>query len=385
MLPWLARMRAAAPVHYEERTGQWHVFTHAESLRVLADVNTFSSDFSEMVPPKAELVPFAKSNFVGMDPPRHHELRRLVMQAFTRRAVDRLEPRVTAITTELLDRAAGSARLDLVADLAYPLPVIVIAELIGIPTSDLPTFRQWAEVLLSTASGGAGYASDAKVVDNAGPALAEMAAYLREHVRYRQSHPGEDLTSNLIAAEVDGERLDSDEIVGVAALLLIAGHITTTAALSTAVVILDGHRDTMAELRSAPQLLPPAVEEVLRYGSPFTQTYRRARHEAEVGGRSIGAGQVITVWLASANRDESVFTNPDEVDIRRAPNPHLSFGHGVHFCLGAPLARMELRVALRILLDRYPAMAVVHDEAEGAYPIVGAVTPRRLMVDVAGG
>ncbi|CAL9427239.1 Putative cytochrome P450 YjiB [Actinosynnema sp. ALI-1.44] len=382
MLEWLRRMRAAGPVHFDERGRQWHVVGHAAAQRVLGDAAAFSSDFSGLMPATPELAPFAKSNFVGMDAPRHPLLRGLVARAFTRRSVEALEPRIAEITDELLAGVGDADRFDLVADLAHPLPVVVVAELLGVPTADRPTFRRWADALLSTAGAGVGYAADVKVVEHAGPALVEMADYLREHARRRRTRPTDDLIGRLVAVEVDGRRLDEDEVVGVAALLLIAGHITTTAALTSAVLALDADPGAADALRADPGLLAPAVEEVLRFGSPFTQTYRRVTRPTELCGRTLAAGELVTVWLASANRDEERFADAGVFAPGRDPNPHLSFGHGPHFCLGAPLARLELRVVLRTLLDRFAVIAVVRDADTADLPPVGAVAPRRLPVAV---
>ena len=273
-----------------------------------------------------------------------------------------LEPRIAELTTELLDQAGE--RFDLIDALAYPLPVIVIAELLGIPTSDQALFRTWADVLLSQevdpdqALGEAGERAVAAVA----PTMREMNAYFLDHIRSRRADPGSDLTSKLVQAEVDGERLADEEIVGFVGLLLIAGHITTTATLGNSVVSFQDNPDAAAEVRADPTLLPAAIEEVLRVRTPFPRLARLTKVDTEVGGVPIPAGQIVLPWLAAANRDERVFAEPDRFDIHRRPNPHLTFGHGIHFCLGAPLARLEARVALRLLLERYRDIEVAGDE-----------------------
>ena len=194
------------------------------------------------------------------------------------------------------------------------------------------------------------------------PTMREMNAYFLDYIRSRRADPGTDLTSRLVRAEVDGERLADEEIIGFVGLLLLAGHITTTATLGNSVVCFDEHPDAVAEIRADPTLLPAAIEEVLRLRTPFPRVGRLTRVDTEVGGVPIPAGQILLPWLAAANRDERVFADPDRFDIHRVPNPHLTFGHGIHFCLGAPLARLEARVALRLLLERFRDIEVAPGE-----------------------
>jgi cytochrome P450 len=194
------------------------------------------------------------------------------------------------------------------------------------------------------------------------PTMREMNAYFLDHIRARRASPGNDLTSKLVQADVDGERLADEEIIGFVGLLLIAGHITTTATLGNSVVSFQDNPDAVAEVRADPTLLPAAIEEVLRVRTPFPRLGRITTVDTEVGGVRIPAGQVVVPWLTAANRDGRVFSDPDRFDIHRTPNPHLTFGHGIHFCLGAPLARLEARVALRMLLERYRDMEVAGGE-----------------------
>jgi cytochrome P450 len=316
-----------------------------------------------------------------MDPPQHRKLRALVSQAFTPRVVAGLEPRITALTAELLDRTGE--RFDLIDALAYPLPVIVIAELLGIPSADQPLFRTWADVLLSQEidrDQALGEASE-RAVTAVAPTMREMNVYFLDHIRARRKSPSTDLTSKLVEAEVDGQRLADEEIVGFVGLLLIAGHITTTATLGNSVVCLHENPGAAAEVRADPALLPAAIEEVLRVRPPFPRVGRLTKVDTEVGGVALPAGQVVMPWLTAANRDERVFPEPHRFDIHRRPNPHLTFGHGIHFCLGAPLARLEARVALRLLLERYRDIEVAHDEVEQRNPFT-MVAVTRLPVHV---
>jgi cytochrome P450 len=275
-----------------------------------------------------------------------------------------LAPRIAEVTTELLDATGGSGRLDLIDALAYPLPVIVIAELLGIPSSDRPVFRRWADALFDQSAPDPDeslISSGEKQLGKLAPTLREMNSYILEYIQTRRARPGDDLTSKLLAAEVDGERLDDQEIVGFIGLLLLAGHITTTATLGNTIVSFDEHPEAAAEVRADPTLLPAAIEEVLRHRTPFPRLARQAKVDAEVGGVAIPAGAVIVTWLTGANRDERVFAEPNRFDIHRKPNPHLTFGHGIHFCLGAPLARLEAKVALQLMLERYRDISVASD------------------------
>jgi cytochrome P450 len=361
-LAWLEASREQGQVHYDEKQQCWHVLGHPEASAVLSDPAVFSSDLTSLQPEQDDLALFQRGNLVRMDPPRHRTLRSLVSQAFTPRVVAGLEPRIAELTTQLLDRAG--TRFDLVDALAYPLPVIVIADLLGVPTSDRPLFRQWADVLLGQDIDPDQGLLEAgqQAVTAVAPTVREMNTYFLDHIRARRMHPEDDLTSRLVQAEVDGERLAYEEIVGFVGLLLIAGHITTTATLGNSVVAFSEAPDAAAEVRADPGLLPQAIEEVLRLRTPFPRLARLSTADAEVGGARIPAGQVVMPWLAAANRDGRVFAEPQRFDVHRRPNPHLTFGHGVHFCLGAPLARLEARVALRLMFERYRDIEPAADE-----------------------
>jgi cytochrome P450 len=364
-LTWLEQLRRRGQVHYDDKQECWQVLGHPEAMRVLSDPATFSSDLSSLMPPQEDVELFQKGNFVQMDPPQHRKLRGLVSQAFTPKVVAGLAPRITQVTTELLDTAGDSTRLDLIDELAYPLPVIVIAELLGIPASDRPVFRRWADDLFDRSNSGPDQSLTSareEAVNALGPTMREMNDYLLKHIRAHRANLGDDLISKLVRAEVDGERLDDQEIVGFAGLLLLAGHITTTATLGNSVVSFEEHPDAAADVRANPALLPPAIEEVLRYRTPFPRLARRTTTEVQVGETVIPAEAIVIPWLTAANRDERVFSEPERFDIHRKPNPHLTFGHGIHFCIGAPLARLEAKIALGILLQRYRDITIASDQ-----------------------
>jgi cytochrome P450 len=386
LFSWLSCQRQAGSIHHDEPQHIWQVFGYTDVERVLSDPRAFSSDFSEIMPAQQDFDLFARGNFVRMDPPRHRKLRGLVSQAFTPRMVHGLAPRIAELTASLLDELGGAERFDLVDALAYPLPVIVIAELLGIPVADRAIFRQWAETLFSqneqTSEIRLDEAALKALFDAVAPTMREMNSYLLAHIHERRARPVDDLTSELVRAEVDGDRLDDQEIVGFVGLLLIAGHITTTALLGNAIITLDEHPGAAAELRADPTRLPAAIEEVLRYRPPFPRLARRAVTDVKLDGHLIGANQVIILWLASANRDEAQFPDPDRFDIRRQPNSHLAFGHGIHFCLGAPLARLESKIALEILLERYRRIAVSRDEPVELHNPWTMISAKRLPVIV---
>ena len=363
LLAWLEAGRARGQVHFDDTQQCWHVLGHPEAGAVLSDPAVFSSDLTVLRPAQDDLALFQRGNFVQMDPPQHRKLRTLVSQAFTPRVVADLEPRIAELTTQLLDEV--DERFDLIDALAYPLPVIVIAEMLGVPASDRPLFRRWADVLFSqdVDPDQSLRSASEQAVTAVAPTMREMNAYFLDHIRSRRAGPGRDLTSKLVQAEVDGERLADEEIIGFVGLLLLAGHVTTTATLGNSVVCFQDAPDAVAQVRADPGLLPAAIEEVLRVRTPFPRLARMTTADAELAGVTIPAGQVVIPWLTAANRDERVFAEPHRFDVHRRPNPHLSFGHGIHFCLGAPLARLEARVALRLLLERYRDVEVAADEA----------------------
>ncbi|MEV5268895.1 cytochrome P450 [Streptomyces werraensis] len=345
---------------YDEERQQWHVVDHQGVAAVLSDPATYSSDMTPIAPTQEDFETFTRGNFVGMDPPEHRKLRTLVSQAFTPRVVHGLAPRVEAVCARLFDGVADRDRFDLVDTLAYPLPIIVIAELLGVPAEDHRLFQEWAATLFGGDQLGDSLdmADLERALEAIAPTVREMNGYVLDHIRRRGADPGDDLTTRLLAAEVDGTRLEDQEIVGFVALLLVAGHITTTALLGNAVVTFDRHPGTFDALRKDPDRVPAAVEEVLRWLPPFPELGRRTTRTVELGGHEIPADTLLMVHLGAANRDPSRFTSPDVFDPARDPNPHLTFGHGIHFCFGAPLARLEARIALRMMMDRFPAVEV---------------------------
>ncbi|MEA5366157.1 cytochrome P450 [Amycolatopsis sp., V23-08] len=370
---WLRGRQPAERVQHAADLGFWNVYGHPEAEEILRDPATYSSDTTRLVPKEMmedqdiDLEAMSAGNLLQLDPPLHNKMRKLVSRAFTPKVVADLEPRIAAVTNEMLDAADTSdGRLELVEDLAYPLPVIVIAELLGVPASDRYLFKGWVDKLFSS-SEQFSLKEQSEVrqesVKNSLDGQKALIEYLGGHVDERRKQPREDLLTKLVEAELDGEKLTRNEVVNFANVLLLAGHITTTMLLGNAVLCLDTHPEWDERARADRSLVPPVIEESLRYLSPFAAVARTTNREVELGGTTIPADQMLMVWVAAANRDERVFPDPDTFDASRDPNPHLALGRGIHFCIGAPLARLEGRVALNILFDRYPALRTIPGEA----------------------
>jgi cytochrome P450 len=380
LLDWARGHRAKGPVHYDERQRSWQVFRYADVARILGEPDSFLADLGDRRPSNPEIDLMQRGNFVNLDGRRHKMLRGLVSQAFTPKVVDTLAPRITAIAAELLDAVAERDSFDLVDDFAYPLPVMVISELLGVPAEDLPSFRRWAEQFFPFNEEDPDVAGTQDGMDALIPAVREMIRYFRALLDRRRARPAEDLTTGLITAGVDGDKLDDDDIIGVVTLLLTAGHVTTTALLGNAVLALDEHPDAAARLRADRAVLPSALDEVLRYRPPLPWLTRRMAADGIVAGQPIPANEVVMLWVVSANRDEAKFADPDTFDVDRRPNRYLSFGHGIHYCLGAPLARLEARIALGLLFDRFREITVVDSEFHHPFAMGG---PKHLRLSVA--
>jgi cytochrome P450 len=344
-----ARARREHPVWRHEGLPVSSVFRHADCQAILRDSKTWSSMFPTPPGFAPEDVP---RSMIVMDPPEHTRLRGLVSQAFTPKRVRELAPRIEAIAHELLDEALARREVDLVDALTYPLPVIVIAEMIGVPAADRGRFKAWSDALVAPL-GSVFFAPPApEVVDEQRRIRAELEAYFVRLVEERRRAPKDDLLTGLVQAELEGSRLAFDELLAMLILLLVAGNETTTNLIGNAALDLLAHPAALAALRADPGLVPNAIEEVLRFSSPVQMDPRLATRDVEVQGTTIPAGEFVLCWLGAANRDEAVFERPEAFDVRREKPNHLSFGFGPHYCLGASLATLEAQVALRVLLER---------------------------------
>ncbi|HEY2959659.1 MAG TPA: cytochrome P450 [Actinomycetota bacterium] len=358
--PLYRRLRQADPVHRSE-LGFWVLTRHADVLALLRDPRT-SRD-----PRRSERVEALRSSVeVGrlldeeeaapsmlfVDPPDHTRLRTLVNKAFTPAAVERLRPRVEQVVDGLLDRVAGAGAMDVVEDLAYPLPVTVICDLFGVPEADRDRFRGWSRAFVHLLD--PLVAEDA--MERALQARLALRGYLRELVAQRRAHPADDLLTALIAAEDQGQALSEAELVSMCVLLLVAGHETTVNLIANGTLALLRQPRALARLAADPSLAGSAVEELLRHDAPVQFTSRHALADFEIDGHAVRTGETVVGILGAANRDPAVFPDPDELDLGRKPNRHVAFGGGIHFCLGATLARTEAGIAIPALLGRLPGL-----------------------------
>lgn len=363
---WWRVMRKEQPVRRDPETGTWMVYRYDDVARVLGDPATFSSEWPRMLPGT-----LSTRRLDTTDPPRHRELRGVLGKEFTGRAVGRLESRITRLAGELLDTLTTDGRADLVADILYPLPIMVILELLGLPAVDHGRFHTWVESLLSMDPQAGQEIYETKTVSGGG---LEILEYLHGHVAARRTEPRDDVLTRL-TMEIDGQLLSDEDVTSFAYLLFIAGLFSTTMVMSHAVRLLLEHPETMAEVRADMGLLPKVTEEVLRYQPTLASLHRMTTTDVTLAGQRIPARQLVTVWLGSANRDERRFTDPDVFDIHRHPNSHIAFGHGIHYCTGAALSRLETRVMVEQLLTRFPRLRRDHTREVAYYsnPLVAAL------------
>ncbi len=351
--PSFAWLRAHDPVHFDEGSGLWGLARHEDVVWAERQPQLFSS--AEGTRPRTPPNP----SMIDSDDPRHSRQRAIVYRGFTPRQVAGQEAHVRRVATELIDAVAPAGRCDFVADLAAPLPMIVIAELLGVPPDDRHVLQRWSDQLIAGADG------PENVTDEVLGAAVEFYEYASEVIEHRRREPRDDLISLLVHAEVDGQRLTQEELLGESLLLLIGGNETTRNVISGGMEALLAHPDQRRALADDPSVLPTAVEECLRWVTPILNMARTAVTDVERRGRTIRAGQEVLLMYGSANRDEAVFDQPEVFDLRRSPNPHIAFGFGGHFCLGASLARLEIRVMFDEVLRRLPDLAL----AAGTPPV----------------
>ncbi|MET9406624.1 cytochrome P450 [Streptomyces sp. NPDC002935] len=365
--PAYEELRARGRVHYYEPTNQWLVPHHADVSALLRDrrlgrtyQHRFThEDFGRTAPPP-EHEPFHVLNDHGMldlEPPDHTRIRRLVSKAFTPRTVERLKPYVEGLAGELVDRLVEAGGGDLLTDVAEPLPVSVIAEMLGIPESDRAPLRPWSADICGMYE----LNPSEEVARKAVRASVEFTEYLRGLIEARRKEPADDLISGLIAAHDEGDRLTEQEMISTCVLLLNAGHEATVNSTVTGWWTLFRHPAQLAALRADHTLIPTAVEELMRYDTPLQLFERWVLDDIEIDGTTVPRGAEIAMLFGSANRDAEVFADPKTLDLSRAENPHISFSAGIHYCIGAPLARLELAASMSALLTRAPALRLVEE------------------------
>ena len=353
--PLLARLRAEQPVcriTLPDKTPVWLVTCYEDVKTLLTDERFAKSRYNALTPEQLRKQPWIppmfrplERNMLDLDTPDHTRLRQLVHKAFTPRLIEQMRERVQTLANELLDVAARKGEMDLIREYALPLPMTIITEILGVPTKDRDKFHKWSKVIVAINQFNANW----RVI----PAIWKFNRYLRRFFKVRRDDLRDDLVSALIQAEEAGDRMSEDELLAMVFLLLVAGHETTVNLIASGTLELLQHPDQMEKLRRNPSLIKSAVEELLRYTAPvFMSTERYARQDVTIQGVTILRGEMTLGVIGSANRDETVFANPDTLDIEREPNKHLGFGHGIHFCLGASLARLESEIAINTLLGR---------------------------------
>ncbi len=356
--PLFAALRANAPVVKMGPMGLWAVSRYEDVLRVLRDPETFSSAVSADVIAGAE----ARPTMIFNDPPVHTRLRGLISKAFTPRTVELQRPAVQDYCDHLVASLVAHEETDIVTGLAYPLPVMVIANMLGVGDGDLATFKRWSDAIIQNV-GTALLVGDMSALDEVN---AEFDAYFTRRLDKLRAEPEDNLLSGLVHAETEEGKLIEEDLLLICRLLLVAGNETTTGLIINSVRVFAEFPHVLTQLRDDPSLIPAAIEEVLRYYAPFAATFRRATRDLELSGQAIAKDDRVIPLLASANRDERQFERPDEFMIGRDPNRHVSFGMGIHYCLGAPLARMEGEIAVRTLARRITGVTITGTPESGS-------------------
>jgi cytochrome P450 family 109 len=346
--PWYKAMRAETPVFHDPRSGTWHVFLYSDVEKVLMQFNSFSSQFGFEGREDSSPSITGSGSMITSDPPLHTKLRKIVAGSFSPTSIRALEPRIDEIASQFLSNTDASVKqgkaVDFISEFSDPLPVTVIAEMLGIPIEDRKKFKEWSDVQIG---------SEEMDYESRRSSSMGLAKYLSKIIEERKTNPKQDLISSIVNSEIDGEKLTLQEAVSFCILLLVAGNETTTNLLGSAIRLFAKYTDSMKQLRDKPATISTAVEEVLRFASPVRGMFRVSVRDSEISGQKIPSGQSLIAWIGSANRDETKFVEADKFEIGRTPNPHIAFGHGIHLCLGAPLARLESKVALQLLTERY--------------------------------
>jgi cytochrome P450 len=360
--PMYHRLRAEDPVHHSP-LGFWVLTRYPDVLAMLRDPRLVKEPIAAFVAARfgVAVPPGLGLSMLDRDPPDHTRLRGLVSKAFTPRALERLRPEIQQIVDGLLDEVRGRGSMDLIEEFAYPLPVRVICEMLGVPVKDHERFKAWG-VDIARGLDAIMLPPDSPVGQRSVSGRRALAEYFRELIAERRAAPRDDMLSALIAAEEAGDTLNEEELLATCILLLVAGHETTVNLVGNGTLALLRHPAELRKLRDNPGLVGSAVEELLRFDGPVQRTARIPSEDITIGGQTIGKGEMVMPFLGAADRDPTQFPDPDRLDITRSDNRHIGFGMGIHFCLGAPLARMEGQIAINTLLARLPRLTLATDQ-----------------------
>ena len=356
-------LRTEDPVH-RSPLGFWVLTRYDDVVAALRDPRLVKEPIAAFVAARfGAPIPALGLSMLDRDPPDHTRLRSLVSKAFTPRVIEKLRPHIQKIVDDLLDRVEGQGSMDLIDQFAYPLPVTVICGMLGVPVADHERFRQWG-LDLARSLDTIMLPPDSEVGRRGVASRRALAEYFRGLIAERRAAPRDDLLSGLIAAEEAGDTLTEEELLATSILLLVAGHETTVNLIGNGTLALLRHPEQLRLLRGQPELIVSAVEELLRYDGPVQRTARIPSADVTFGGRTIGKGEMVMPFIGAADRDPAQFPNPDRLDITRGDNRHIAFGLGIHFCLGAPLARVEGQIAISTLVRRFPNLALATDTPE---------------------
>ena len=370
--PIYHQLRDADPVHWSDAWKGWVLTRYADVTSTLRDFSRFSNVgridlFLEQLPEegRGKMGPL-KGHFsraiTHLDPPDHTRIRKLLKTVLSTHLVQSMRPRIEALVSELISEVQDAGRMDVIREFAYPLPAIVLGEMLGIPPEDRDQYKKWSDDIGVGLVGTGRAALDN--VERARQSLFELTDYLRPLVAQRRQHPRNDLISNLIAIEVKGDRLSERELFSTCITLILAGHGTTTNLIGNGILALLRHPDQLEALKNDPSLIEIAVEELLRYDSPLQRIWRMATEDVEIDGKHIRKGQIVLPTMGAANRDPAEFSEPDRLNISRQKNPHVALGTGIHLCVGGPLARLQGAIAINALLRRLPSLQLETEALE---------------------
>jgi cytochrome P450 len=361
--PTYSRLRAEDPVHHSP-LGFWVLTRYEDVVGILRDARFAKEPMIAAVAARLGVNPATIGvSMLDRDPPDHTRLRGLASKAFTPRVVEALRPRIQAIVDGLLDDVERAGSMDLIEEFAYPIPVNVICEMLGVPVEDHEQFKGWS-LDLARGLDSIMLGPDSEIVKRSGHAREGLSTYIRGLIAERRSSPRGDLLSALIAAEEAGDKLSEPELVAMCILLLVAGHETTVNLIGNGMLALLRHPDQLKLLRERPEMIGTAVEELLRFDGPVQRTARTPSEDVMIGNQTIPAGEIVMPFIGAADRDPAQFREPDRLDLTRTENRHIAFGWGIHFCLGAPLARIEGQIAINTLVRRMPKLALAVEEPE---------------------